>query len=104
MARRLCYCCPHATREDESAGLAKEAIRAIVAGELPVLEDERERLVYDLSIALCKPAVLAPSLYDRGVAVLGHAGLNDLVVLVGYYTAVSLTVNAYDVAASAPPA
>ena len=41
-------------------------------------------------------------LYDRAVKTLGHERITDIIVLMGYYTAVSLTMNFYDVAAGTP--
>jgi 4-carboxymuconolactone decarboxylase len=38
-------------------------------------------------------------LYDRAVSVLGHERITDVIVLMGYYTAVSLTMNFYAVPA-----
>ena len=41
-------------------------------------------------------------LYDRVVGVLGHEGITDVIVLMGYYTSVSLTMNFYAVPAGSP--
>jgi hypothetical protein len=41
-------------------------------------------------------------LYDRAVGVLGHESVTDMIVLMGYYTAVSLTMNFYAVPAGSP--
>jgi hypothetical protein len=38
---------------------------------------------------------LMPLPYDRAVEALGHDGITDLIVLMGYYTCVSLTMNFY---------
>ena len=40
-------------------------------------------------------------LYRRAVSLLGDAGLVDLAVLIGYFTAISLTLRAYDVPSNA---
>ena len=42
------------------------------------------------------------SLYDRAVSALGHESVTDMIVLIGYYTAVSLTMNFYAVPAGSP--
>jgi 4-carboxymuconolactone decarboxylase len=36
-------------------------------------------------------------LYERAVKLLGHNGLTDLTVLIGYYSMVAFTLMAYDV-------
>jgi 4-carboxymuconolactone decarboxylase len=40
-------------------------------------------------------------IYRRAVSLLGHPGLTDLTVLIGYFTCVSLSLMAYDVPSSA---
>ena len=51
--------------------------------------------------ALIAPRVVPTGLYRRAVELLGHPGLTDLTVLIGYFTSVSLTLAAYDVPSSA---
>ena len=46
--------------------------------------------------------LVSQGLYDRGVKTLGHEGITDVIVLMGYYTAVSLTMNFYAVPAGTP--
>jgi 4-carboxymuconolactone decarboxylase len=41
-------------------------------------------------------------LYDRAVKALGHIGATDVIILIGYYTSVSMTLAFYDVPAEAP--
>ncbi|HEY6758796.1 MAG TPA: carboxymuconolactone decarboxylase family protein [Baekduia sp.] len=86
----------HAPRAT-AAGVPAAAVAAIVAGAAPELDDRRQRVVHDVAMGLADGGVLPPPLYDAAVDVLGHAALADLTVLLGYYTAVAFTVNAYDV-------
>jgi 4-carboxymuconolactone decarboxylase len=51
--------------------------------------------------ALIATRVVPTRLYRRAVNLLGHAGLNDLTVLTGYFTCVSLSLRAYDVPSNA---
>jgi 4-carboxymuconolactone decarboxylase len=44
--------------------------------------------------------LIPQDLYDRAVEALGHKGITDLIVLMGYYTCVSLTMNFYAVPVS----
>ena len=46
--------------------------------------------------------MVSNGLYDRAVSVLGHERITDMIVLMGYYTAVSLTMNFYAVPAGTP--
>jgi 4-carboxymuconolactone decarboxylase len=86
----------HRTRGLE-AGLPGSAVEAILEGRPPVFTGERWALVHELSVALCRGGEVSEPLYDRAVEILGHGGLSDLALLMGYYFAVSLTINAYGV-------
>ena len=75
-------------------GLPAAAVEAIVAGLPTSFPDAREQAVYEVA--------MAQGLYDRAVSALGHESVTDMIVLMGYYTAVSLTMNFYAVAAGTP--
>ena len=80
-------------------GLPAATVEAIVAG-LPVsFSDTREQVVYEVAMALAAGRLVPQGLYDRAVKALGHESVTDMIVLMGYYTAVSLTMNFY----AAPP-
>jgi 4-carboxymuconolactone decarboxylase len=55
--------------------------------------------VYEVALALTERRIVPNGLYDRAVATLGHVSITDIIVLMGYYTAVSLTMNFYAVPA-----
>ena len=63
---------------------------------------EREQVVYELATTLANGRLVSQGLYDRAIKALGHESITDVVVLMGYYTAVSLTMNVYDVPAGTP--
>jgi 4-carboxymuconolactone decarboxylase len=86
----------HRTRAAE-AGLPGSAVEAILDGRPPAFTRERWALVHELSVALCRGGEVSEPLFDRAVEILGHAGLSDLALLMGYYFAVSFTTNAYGV-------
>ena len=52
-------------------------------------------------MALCGGRLVPQGLYDRAVKTLGHESVTDVIVLMGYYTMVSLTMNFYAVPAGA---
>jgi hypothetical protein len=64
--------------------------------------DAREQVVYEAAMALAGGRLVPQGLYDRAVTVLGHETVTDMVVLMGYYTAVALTMNFYAVPAGSP--
>lgn len=79
------------------AGLPADTVAALIAGLPAVFEDERQQVVYDVTAALIGGRRLPQALFDRAVRLLGHAGLCDVTVLIGYFTSVSLSLVAYDV-------
>lgn len=83
-------------------GLPADAIAAIVAGLPTSFADAREQAVYEMAIALAGERLIPQDLHDRAVTALGHEGVTDIIVLMGYYTAVSLTMNFYAVASGTP--
>jgi 4-carboxymuconolactone decarboxylase len=87
-------------RRGKEVGLPAAVVEAIVAGRPAALTDEREGVVYDMALALAGGRLIPQDLYDRAVTTLGHDSITDLIVLIGYYTCVSLTMNFYAVPAS----
>ena len=89
-------------RRGKEVGLPAPTVEAILTG-LPVsFADSREQIVYEVATTLAGRRLLPQGLYDRAVKALGHEGVTDMIVLMGYYTAVSLTMNFYAVPAGTP--
>lgn len=78
-------------------GVSQEAVDAIARGEEPPLPDD-ERIVYDLARQLVTSGRIEPATYDAAHALLGDRGIVEIVTLCGYYTLVSFTLNAFEVA------
>ena len=78
-------------------GLSSTNVQAIRNGEDVRLDIDRERAIYDVSIALHSHHKLSTALFERAVATLDHAGIADLTALLGFYAAVAFTLIAYDV-------
>lgn len=91
----------HETRAKE-VGLPADAVEAIIGGRPTSFADPREQAVYEVSLALAHNHIIAKGLYEKAVSVLGHERITDMIVLMGYYTAVSLTMNFYAVPAGSP--
>jgi 4-carboxymuconolactone decarboxylase len=81
--------------------LPPEKVEALIAGLPTSFEDLRQQVVYQITSTLIAPRVVPTGLYRRAVELLGHAGLTDLTVLIGYFTCVSISLRAYDVPSSA---
>ena len=80
-------------KRGKEVGLPAATVEAMVAG-LPVsFTDAREQVVYEMAVALAGGRLVSQGLYDRAVKTLGHESITDVIVLMGYYTCVSLTMN-----------
>jgi 4-carboxymuconolactone decarboxylase len=80
-------------------GTRTEAIEAVrVNGTLERLT-ARERLLVEIVRILLRTHALPDALYTRALAELGEQQLIETVALVGHYSLIGLTVNAFDVAA-----
>ena len=82
-------------------GLAPEKVQALITGLPTSFDDPREQVVYELTTALITPRVVPLGLYRRAKELLGDAGIIDVSVLLGWFTAASLTLAAYDVPSDA---
>jgi len=80
-------------------GMPPEMIDAVISGLPASFTNEREQVIYEMATALANSRWISKGLYDRAVKALGHIGITDVTVLMGFYTAVSLTVGFYDVPA-----
>ncbi|MGH7066314.1 MAG: carboxymuconolactone decarboxylase family protein [Acetobacteraceae bacterium] len=79
----------------ERSGLGPAVIAAIAERASPPFSDADEALVYDLATQLTRTASLDEALFARGLARFAETGLVELVVLIGYYTMVAMTLNAF---------
>ena len=89
-------------RRGKEVGLPADAVEALIAGRPTSFADAREQAVYEVALALANARLVSQALHDRAVAALGHERLTDVIVLMGYYTAVSFTMNFYAVPAGTP--
>lgn len=79
------------------AGISEDVIEAIRRGEEPLIKDEPSRAVYDVAVAMHRDRGLSDRLYARAKTALGERGLVDLIGILGYYTLISMTLNAFAV-------
>ena len=95
---------PNASHEKRAreVGLPADAVEAIIGGRPTSFADPLEQAVYEVALALANNHIIGNGLYERAVSVLGHERITDMIVLMGYYTAVSLTMNFYAVPAGSP--
>lgn len=81
----------------KAAGLSQETIDAILAGRDPKLSDPHERAVHRFAAALAGGGKLSDTEFAEIEKVLGRAGVAEVLVLLGYYTSVSLGMKVHEV-------
>ncbi|WP_198958927.1 carboxymuconolactone decarboxylase family protein [Candidimonas nitroreducens] len=79
------------------AGISKEAVGALAAGDVPPLRQADERMVYEFVHTLIEQRSVPQPLYESALQTLGRDAVVDLVGLAGYYTLVSMTLNVFEV-------
>jgi len=78
------------------AGLSGDKIATVVAGERPANLTDAERVAYDMAAALNRGGMLPETTYQAAVRQLGEHGVAEIVFLVGCFSLVAVTLNAFD--------
>ena len=81
--------------------LPAEKVQALIAGLPTSFGDPRQQVAYELAATLAQQRVVPVGLFRRARDLLGDAGIVDVTVLMGWFTAACLTLMAYDVPANA---
>jgi 4-carboxymuconolactone decarboxylase len=84
-------------REGKAAGLTQETIDAILSGTEPKLSDAHEDAVYRFAAALVAGAKLSDAAFAEIETALGREGIAEVLVLLGYYTSVSMAMKVHEV-------
>ncbi|MGO4329073.1 carboxymuconolactone decarboxylase family protein [Cupriavidus sp. 2TAF22] len=79
------------------AGISAEVVEAIRTGQAPRCDREDEAVVIAVMHSLTRERRIPAALYQQAVDVLGQDNVIDLVGLAGYYTLISMTINAFEV-------
>ena len=87
-------------REGKRVGLSEDTIEALLAGRDPKLTDPHERAVHRFAASLVSRTKLSDAEFGEIEAAIGRAGIAEVLVLLGYYTSVSMGMRVHDV----PPA
>lgn len=83
-------------------GMAQSLIDAIKEGQDPAFSDAKEKTVYKVARELLESRALSDASYAEAVGLLGETGLADAVATTGFYSLVSMTLNAFDVDPPSP--
>lgn len=79
------------------AGVPPQAAEAIRQGKDPVLDDPDDRVVHAFCRELLETRQVSDVTYAAAIERLGQARVVDLVGVLGYYTLISMTINAFHV-------
>ena len=79
------------------AGLSEQIVEAIRTQQPPHVGAPDEAVVYAFAVALMRAHQVDDATYAQALALLGEAGVVELVAIVGYYSLVSLTLNTFRV-------
>ncbi|SDR24643.1 4-carboxymuconolactone decarboxylase [Rhizobiales bacterium GAS191] len=84
-------------REGLKAGIDPTVIDAIARRKPPKLQDPKAQLVYDFSMALHETHAVPAPLFAAAQKELGRQGVVELIGILGYYTLISMTLNAFEI-------
>ena len=91
----------HERIAESLGGLEPQKVEDLIAGLPVAFDDPRQQIVYELASTLAASRVLPTGIFRRAQELLGDAGIVDVTVLMGWFSAVSLTLMAYDVPSNA---
>ena len=78
-------------------GLDERIIESVKAKTLPEFSNPTEAVVYNFARELLDEHRVSDQLYSEAAELLGEAEVVELVILLGYYTLVSMTLNVFEV-------
>lgn len=84
-------------RVAEEAGIAPAILDAIREGRPPVFADPQERVVYEFARELQQSGRVPDAIHAAVRESFGVKGVVELTALIGYYTMVSMTLNAHGI-------
>ena len=79
------------------AGLSDAVIEAIRQGQTPGFLHEDEAIIHAFASELHRDHKVQPATYARATAAFGEQAVVELVGILGYYTLISMTINAFEV-------
>ncbi len=83
------------TRAGAAAGLSREDLDALAAGQPPALTTEEERVTYAVTRRILAAGTLDDDEYAQAVSVLGTRRLFELSTLIGWYSMVAVQLSVF---------
>jgi 4-carboxymuconolactone decarboxylase len=84
-------------RQALEAGLDPAVIEAVARRQTPSFDDPAAKAVYDYAIALHHTHTAPETVHAAALEALGDQGVVELVGILGYYTLVAMTLNAFEI-------
>jgi 4-carboxymuconolactone decarboxylase len=84
-------------REALCAGVSEATVAAIARGGHPEMALPDEQLVYEFAHALVTRHAVGDELFARATVAFGERGVVELVGVLGYYTLIAMTLNAFEI-------
>ncbi|WP_438974763.1 carboxymuconolactone decarboxylase family protein [Roseicyclus sp.] len=81
----------------QAAGVPEAAIAAIGAAQRPQFDCAKQKAVFECAVELHRDHKISDASFAAGMVALGEVGMVDLVGVCGYYTLISMTINAFEV-------
>ena len=79
------------------AGIDPAAVEAIRVGATPKLTKADEQAIYDFASELIRNRRVSDATFERARKEIGQTSVIDLVGIIGYYSLVSVTLNAFEI-------
>ncbi len=79
------------------AGLGDDVIAALAEGRRPEFSNPDEEALYNFAVELRERHSVGDATYKAALEHLGEQGLVEVVVLLGFYATVAMTVNAFEI-------
>ncbi len=86
-----------------AAGVPDSVIEAVAHARRPETDDPEMSVVSDFAIELHRDRQVSDAVFDRATACLGTRSVVDLTGICGYYTLISMTINAFRIPPDHPP-
>jgi 4-carboxymuconolactone decarboxylase len=80
-----------------AAGISEAVLNAIQARAMPSFDNRDDEVIYEFSRQLQETGQVEPALYAEAVARWAAVGVVELTAVIGYYTMVSMTLNAHEI-------
>lgn len=78
-------------------GFSQAVIEALSTGQIPPLNNERERVVCELANSAMQPGAGPDEVFARAEQLLGRNGIAEVLALLGYYSSVAMAVKLHRV-------